>query len=205
MKKIVIVLLILIICISSISIIVFMNRKDHINNEHNSFENKQTEIIKEDITNENINENNEDNAFSNDNSNSVTSEDNKESNLTSNSNVINKESTTTTKKVKESVTPKVEQTTTTKTTTSTTTKKNNPWDAYGVTEDEYYNKPMYSWERVDFSIERYGSEANCRRACLEYGDNYEPYLNGEVAYHCSTVNSRSGRYLGEYFSTERLN
>ena len=45
MKKIVIVLLILIISISSISIIVFMNRKEHINNEHNSFENKQTEII----------------------------------------------------------------------------------------------------------------------------------------------------------------
>ena len=84
-------------------------------------------------------------------------------------------------------------------------KETGPWEKYGMSEYDYYNKPLYSWERVDFAVEKYGSEAKCRKACIEYGDNYEPYLNGEVAYHCSTVTSKSGRYLGEYFSTEKLN
>ena len=80
-----------------------------------------------------------------------------------------------------------------------------PWDAFGMSEYDYYNKPMYSWERVDFPVSKYGSEANCRKACAEYGDNYEPYLNGEVLYSCSIVTSLSGKYLGEFFSTEKLN
>ena len=86
-----------------------------------------------------------------------------------------------------------------------TKKETGPWEKYGMSEYDYYNKPLYSWERVDFAVEKYGSEAKCRKACIEYGDNYEPYLNGEVAYHCSTVTSKSERYLGEYFSTEKLN
>ena len=86
-----------------------------------------------------------------------------------------------------------------------TKKETGPWEKYGMSEYDYYNKPLYSWERVDFAIEKYGSESNCRKACIEYGNNYEPYLNGEVAYHCSIVTSKSGRYLGEYFSTEKLN
>ena len=84
-------------------------------------------------------------------------------------------------------------------------KKQTPWEALGVSEYHYYNEPMYSWERVDFPVSKYGSEANCRKACAEYGDNYEPYKNGEVLYSCSIVTSLSGKYLGEYFSTEKLN
>ena len=84
-------------------------------------------------------------------------------------------------------------------------KKKTPWEALGVSEYHYYNEPMYSWERVDFPVSKYGSEANCRKACTEYGDHYEPYLNGEVLYSCSIVTSLSGKYLGEFFSTEKLN
>lgn len=84
-------------------------------------------------------------------------------------------------------------------------KKQTPWEALGVSEYHYYNEPMYSWERVDFPVSKYGSEANCRKACAEYGDHYEPYLNGEVSYSCSIVTSLSGKYLGEFFSTEKLN
>lgn len=84
-------------------------------------------------------------------------------------------------------------------------KKQTPWEALGVSEYHYYNEPMYSWERIDFPVSKYGSEANCRKACAEYGDHYEPYINGEVSYSCSIVTSLSGKYLGEFFSTEKLN
>lgn len=110
-----------------------------------------------------------------------------------------------------STTPKKEITTTTtkqsieKTSETTTTTGNNPWDKHGVTEDEYYNKPAHKWETVDFSIEKYGSESEARKACLAYGDNYEPYLTGKVTFNCDSVYSLSGRYLGEMFHTEKIN
>ena len=96
---------------------------------------------------------------------------------------------------------------TTNSNTTTTTEQPKPkpiWEQLGMTEDQYYNKPMYNWEHVDFSVEKYGSEKAATDACLKYGDNYEPYLNGEVSYNCSTVTSASGKYLGEMFYTEKL-
>lgn len=79
------------------------------------------------------------------------------------------------------------------------------WEQLGMTESHYYNEPMYNWERIDFSASKYGTEANTKKACLEYGDKYEPYLNGEVSFNCSTVTSTSGKYLGEMFYTEKIN
>lgn len=79
------------------------------------------------------------------------------------------------------------------------------WEQLGMTENHYYNEPMYSWERVDFASSKYGSETITKKACLEYGDKYEPYLNGEVSFNCSTVTSTSGKYLGEMFYTEKIN
>lgn len=78
------------------------------------------------------------------------------------------------------------------------------WEQLGMTKDQYYNKPMYNWEHVDFSVEQFGDESKAKQACLNYGDNYQPYLNGEVSYNCSTVTSASGKYLGEMFYTEKL-
>ena len=80
-----------------------------------------------------------------------------------------------------------------------------PWDVYGKTEYQYYNEPLYNWERVDFSVSDYGSEQAAYNACTNYGDNYEPYKNGQVLYSCSRVVSASGRFLGIMFSTEKLN
>lgn len=34
-------------------------------------------------------------------------------------------------------------------------KKIEIWDELGITEDEYYNTPMWKWATVDFSIEKY--------------------------------------------------
>lgn len=65
------------------------------------------------------------------------------------------------------------------------------WEELGMSEDEYYNKPMWKWARVDFSIEEYGSEDACFNACIKYGESIE------MGFSCSTINSPSGRYLGE--------
>lgn len=77
-----------------------------------------------------------------------------------------------------------------------TPKKQEIWETFGMTKDQYFNQPMYSWERVDFQN---------MSECLTYGDNYEPYINGEVLYNCRDVLSMSGRYLGVMFDTEKLN
>lgn len=67
----------------------------------------------------------------------------------------------------------------------------NAWDELGITENEYYNSPAWSWSRVDFAIEKYGSQEKCLNACIEYGESTG------MGYSCSTINSYSGRYLGE--------
>ena len=40
------------------------------------------------------------------------------------------------------------------------------WEEIGMTEDEYYNKPAWSWARVDFPVEKYGSEEACFNTCI---------------------------------------
>lgn len=70
-------------------------------------------------------------------------------------------------------------------------KKIEIWDELGITEDEYYNAPMWKWATVDFSIEKYGSQEASFKACIEYGDSTG------MGYSCSIINSYSGRYLGE--------
>lgn len=65
------------------------------------------------------------------------------------------------------------------------------WEELGMSEDDYYNKPAWSWAKVDFAIEKYGSQENCFNACIKYGEE-----SGR-GFSCSTINSASGRYLGE--------
>lgn len=67
----------------------------------------------------------------------------------------------------------------------------NAWDELGITEEEYYNSPAWSWAKVDFAIEKYGSQEKCLNACIKYGESTG------MGYSCSTINSYSGRYLGE--------
>lgn len=75
-------------------------------------------------------------------------------------------------------------------------KKQEIWEALGMTKDQYYNQPMYNWEKVDFKT---------MNECLEYGNKYKPYLDGEVLYNCHDVLSASGKFLGVMFDTEKLN
>lgn len=74
-------------------------------------------------------------------------------------------------------------------------KKQEIWEQYGVSEYHYYYEPMYNWERVDFKTEN---------ECLTFGDNYKPYINGEVTFNCRDVRSMSGNLLGYMFDPEKL-
>ncbi len=222
MKKIIISLSIVsLISVSILGLILLNNRnkkeftmndenKNEIVESNNSMEEEEEildENITEDIENKSSGVEDNDSSIYNSNKNDM------EINSASNSNVINnkkKENKTSTQVVSKSEPESKQEVKETNNEDNTSVnkeepKKQTPWEALGVSEYHYYNEPMYSWERVDFPVSKYGSEANCRKACAEYGDNYEPYLNGEVLYSCSIVTSLSGKYLGEYFSTEKLN
>lgn len=61
-----------------------------------------------------------------------------------------------------------------------------PWEKLGLTEDQYKNQPMYSWEKVDFKT---------REECINYGNTHAPFSTGEGGYECSEVTSYT-RTLG---------
>ena len=65
-----------------------------------------------------------------------------------------------------------------------------------MTQDRYENQARSDWMRVDFKT---------MEECANYGDNYKPYLDGEVSYTCRDVTSLSGKYLGVMFDTTKLN
>lgn len=98
-----------------------------------------------------------------------------------------------------------EQTTTNSNSNSSVEVK--PWERLGISEYDYYNKPAWSWQNVDFVLNGSGENAcssreDCRRKCQEYGDNYLSDHSG--SYNCDTVNSYSGNYLGEDFTFVEL-
>jgi len=72
------------------------------------------------------------------------------------------------------------------------------WEELGITEYDYYNKPMWSWARIDFSIKDYKTYENTREACIIKG---EEYFKEGLGYSCTGINSYSGDYLGEMLKT----
>lgn len=83
------------------------------------------------------------------------------------------------------------------------TKEQTPWEKLGVTEYEYYNTPVWSWQNVDFGVDLEGdkycvNEADCLSKCQKYGDEYLSQ-NNNGGYNCDDVLSYSGRYLGVDF------
>lgn len=71
---------------------------------------------------------------------------------------------------------------------------NNLWDDLGITEYDYYNKPMWSWARVDYSINDYGTISATQQACIDEGNDM---MDEILSYSCTSINSYSGKYLGE--------
>ena len=100
-----------------------------------------------------------------------------------NSNSVTKEETK-----KEEVVPKKEE----------EVKPKTAWEELGISEYDYYHKPMWSWGRVDFSIETYKTYEKTREACITKG---EEYFEQGLGYSCTSINSYSGDYLGEMIKT----
>lgn len=61
-----------------------------------------------------------------------------------------------------------------------------PWEELGLTEDQYKNQPMYSWEGVDFKT---------KDECMNYGNEHAEY-----GFECSEVTSWT-RSLGWDYKT----
>lgn len=76
--------------------------------------------------------------------------------------------------------------------------KENEWDKIGISEEDYYHKPMWSWARIDFLVEEYKTEEKTKEACVKKGQ--EVFEQG-LGYSCTSINSYSGAYLGEMFKT----
>ena len=72
------------------------------------------------------------------------------------------------------------------------------WEELGITEHDYYNKPMWSWARIDFSINDYKTYEKTRESCIARG---EEYFKEGLGYSCTSINSYSGDYLGEMIKT----
>lgn len=158
-------------------------------NELKEKESEENELTTDIIEDNNITSEND--SSSDDN----TSKNNMEINNAPNTNVVkenknNTNNTTTTKpkeekKTEQSNTPPVQE-------QPTKPKEKTAWEELGISEYDYYHKPMWSWATVTYSIETYGSQAEARRKCEEDCNN-----SGKDC-RCIIVNSYSGDYLGEY-------
>ena len=77
------------------------------------------------------------------------------------------------------------------------TRQQTPWESLGISEYDYYNKPMWSWARIDYSVKEYGSLEKTHQACIDYGNSLEDI----TSFSCTNINSYSGDYLGDMLKT----
>ena len=76
--------------------------------------------------------------------------------------------------------------------------KKTAWDELGISEYDYYHKPMWNWQRIDFSIDEYKTEQKTKEACISKGNEY---FEQGIGYSCSSITSYAGTYLGEMLKT----
>lgn len=162
--------------IEQINVIEEKIEKEVINNE-SSYES---------VTN-NKQDNNKDSGISS-NSTSNINKDDKKSNTNINSNVVDEN------KIENNSTQVENNSTQIENDSTSQVEKQSPWDDLGITEYEYYNKPMWSWARVDYSIKEYGTQESTQEACINVGNNM---LDDILSFSCTSINSYSGDYLGE--------
>ena len=80
-------------------------------------------------------------------------------------------------------------------------KEENAWDSLGITEYDYYHKPVWSWARIDYSIEEYKTQENARNACIAEGNRLTREEHIKSGFSCLNVLSYAGNYLGEMLNT----
>lgn len=201
MKKIIISIFIVIIFIS-IGCFIFIpkyinsddvNKNEVVDKETNeeiktNLETDSEENISTDIVDKNNNDNSNSEEKSEDNNKTNIKEEKKETINENKTNSTSKQNDSKQEDIKEEVkeeTPKVEIT-------------KNAWDELGISEYDYYHKPMWSWGRIDYSIEEYKTYEKTRQACITKG---EEYFSEGIGYSCTSLNSYSGSYLGEMLKT----
>ena len=153
--------------------------------------NEKKEVIINESSNEPITNNEQSNnktSGSSSNPASDTNKDDKKSNTNINSNVVKEN------KVEYDSTQVEDNSTQVENNSTQEVEKENPWDDLGITEYEYYNKPMWSWARVDYSIKDYVTQELTQKACIDAGNNI---LENILSFSCTPINSYSGDYLGE--------
>lgn len=166
--------------------------------ESNQDSNEMEEEENEPITENNENDND---IVKNDSTNDdSTSSNNMESNNVRNSNVVKENKTTTNVKKEE---PKQESTQVQQPVTQPEPEqpKHEPtaWESLGISEYDYYHKPMWSWARVDYKIEDYGSFDATHQACIDAGYQLEDI----ISFSCTNINSYSGAYLGDMLRVKK--
>jgi len=192
MKKKIIVMVIFLTVLFGISAITFTNTKKTNNEEVISAEKNDTveevETTNDDSKNNEIKENEEEKETPKESTEEVktTKEETKTTQTTTNSQETNKNSSNNnanTNNNSSSNTQNNKQSVETKT----------AWEELGISEYDYYHKPMWSWARIDYSVETYGSYEKAHQACIDAGSS----LENIISFSCSSINSYSGDYLGE--------
>lgn len=191
-KRVYIVILLLVI-VSLISVEYYICKKDFSTGVMDTNKNERIdELKKEDITNDS--ESKEDEVME-EKTNDTSKNDNNESD-TSN---IETPKTATNKTIQD--TPKVEDNSNAQNNKveekpqqqAEEQKVKTAWEELGISEYDYYNSPMWSWARVDYSIKDYGSFENTHQACIDAGNSIEDI----TSFSCTNINSYSGNYLGD--------
>ena len=164
------------------------NKELNLDNSNNEVKKEDMEVIKDEPITEN-DEVNDEIVENNNNNISNNNQNNMESNIVSDSNVVEKNETIDKKVEKTNEEPKrVEQEK-----SEPVKKEKTIWDDLGISEYDYYNSPMWSWARVDYSVKDYGTYDATHQACIDAGNK----LDDVISFSCTNINSYSGAYLGD--------
>lgn len=198
MKKIVIIFIVILLSLSGMfGIYKFYNSKKIDNktteniikkNDEKKIEKNKASETKDD--NQEVKDSPKNEEEQNENNENNKTESKTESNETENINQVVQSNTKREEQSKQNVTksetPKVEQ--------PKVEKK--PWEELGISENDYYNKPMWNWMTVEFDVNTYGSQSTAESACRDSG-NKKAEAEG-LGFSCTNVLSYSGKYLGEH-------
>ncbi|MDY3800731.1 MAG: hypothetical protein SOZ95_01665 [Bacilli bacterium] len=198
MKKIVIIFIVILLSLSGMfGIYKFYNSKKIDNktteniikkNDEKKIEKNKASETKDD--NQEVKDSPKNEEEQNENNENNKTESKTESNETENNNQVVQSNTKREEQSKQNVTksetPKVEQ--------PKVEKK--PWEELGISENDYYNKPMWNWMTVEFDVNTYGSQSAAESACRDSG-NKKAEAEG-LGFSCTNVLSYSGKYLGEH-------
>ena len=110
-----------------------------------------------------------------------------------NTNEEKKTNSNSNKNTQSSIQEKKEEATTTTQDNKQSVESKKVWEELGISEYDYYHKPMWSWARIDYSVDTYGTEEATHQACIDAGSK----LENITSFACYNINSYFGVYLGD--------